>query len=51
MFRCRVTGDPTPTVVWQKGKWKAMENNATTRIYFDENTGRYRNTTTSKAWA
>ncbi len=42
VFRCRVDGDPTPTVVWQKGKWRTLENNKVTRVYVDENTGTQR---------
>ena len=35
-FRCRVDGEPTPTVEWSKGKWRKMTNDAKTRVFFDE---------------
>jgi len=37
-FRCRVDGDPKPTVEWSKGKWRKMTNDAKTRVYYDEPT-------------
>ena len=36
VFRCRIDGDPNPTVEWTKGKWRKMENNEFTRVYYDE---------------
>ncbi|ELT91013.1 hypothetical protein CAPTEDRAFT_109753, partial [Capitella teleta] len=41
MFRCRVDGNPEPKVEWSKGKWRKMENNAKTRVFFDEETKQY----------
>ena len=41
VFRCRVDGDPTPTVSWSKGKWKQIKNNAKTRVYLDEQSGQH----------
>ena len=40
-FRCRVDGDPTPTVEWSKGKWRKMTNDAKTRVFFDEAAEQY----------
>ncbi len=39
IFRARIEGDPTPDVVWQKGKFKKMQNNTKTRVFFDESSG------------
>jgi hypothetical protein len=41
MFRCRVDGNPEPKVEWSKGKWRKMENNSKTRVFFDEETAQY----------
>lgn len=41
VFRCRVDGEPLPKVEWTKGKWRKMENNKETRIYFDESAGQH----------
>ena len=41
IFRCRVDGDPAPTVDWSKGKWKKMENDSITRVFYDDHTDQY----------
>ncbi len=41
VFRCRIDGDPTPKLEWTKGKWKKMENNKETRVYYDETVDQY----------
>lgn len=41
IFRCRVDGNPEPKVEWSKGKWRKMENNKKTRVYFDEESGQH----------
>jgi len=40
-FRCRVDGDPTPTVEWSKGKWAKKTNDAKTRVFFDQEAGQH----------
>ena len=41
VFRCRVDGEPEPKVEWTKGKWRKMENNSTTRVFYDEEVKQY----------
>ena len=35
MFRCTVSGDPTPQVEWSKGKWRKLTGDGRTRVYED----------------
>ena len=38
VFRCKVDGQPAPTVEWSKGKWRKLTNDEKTRVYVDNET-------------
>ncbi|XP_023933258.1 titin isoform X1 [Lingula anatina] len=38
VFRCRIDGEPMPTVQWSKGKWKKFTHGGKVKVYRDEET-------------
>ena len=36
IFRCKIDGDPYPTIEWTKGKWTKILDNTNNRVYKDE---------------
>lgn len=39
MFRCLVSGEPAPEILWSKGKWNKIKDGGKYKVYKDETTG------------
>ena len=39
IFRCKIGGDPKPTIEWSKGKWSKLQHGGRVKIYHDSKTG------------
>jgi hypothetical protein len=41
IFKAKIDGDPTPKVVWSKGKFMTFKDGGRTKVYYDENIEMY----------